>query len=108
VHAALEISITGEHRAGDHIAGLDGLGDFRLQGTGVADAVVNADCPSYERMNVVDGKIEYSSFPRLPPVDDRKIQSRQAVRVLRRAIVLWRLGNSRWLREPVPDSEFSK
>ncbi len=38
MHAALEIAIAGQHRAGDDIGGSDGFGDFRLQGSGVADA----------------------------------------------------------------------
>ena len=38
VHAALEVAVAGQHRAGGDIAGFDGSGDFRLQRAGVADA----------------------------------------------------------------------
>ena len=38
MHAAFEVAIAGQHRARDHIACLHGIGDLRLQRTGVADA----------------------------------------------------------------------
>ena len=54
MHAAFEIPVSGQHRAGDDVARLDRLGDLGLQGAGVADAgrAAVADGVEAERLQI--------------------------------------------------------
>ena len=60
VHAAFEIAVAREHRAGDEVVLVDGLGDFRRQRAGIADAGGAA-----EAHQVVADLVEVGLQPRL-------------------------------------------
>ena len=103
--SALEVAVAGEHGAGDDIAGFDGFGDFRLQGTGVADAIVYGDIAGEERLDLRHGNVKDLPASRGATIDDAQAQGRQRQRLLVDTVAFRVIKRRSQRAEPVAHAE---